>query len=122
MFAWQSLPEGKSGRWPICRNNHILIYTIILLNYYYKSHIGSQSPLIFNSRSSSLSTNLNKSQSQLCLAPRYVSLLLCLVPPHGMAFLPYYELSLCLGFPLHPVALLKRFFSLRSFHAESAFG
>jgi len=49
-----------------------------------------------------------------------VVLLLCLVPPLGMASLSvYYEPSLGLSSPLHHVALLKRFFSLHSFRAES---
>jgi len=32
----------------------------------------------------------------------------------------YYELSLCPVFPLHLIVLLKRFFTPRSFRAESA--
>jgi len=49
-----------------------------------------------------------------------VVLLLSIVPPLRIPSLSYYERSLCLAYPLHPVALLKRFFSLRSFRAESA--
>src|SRR6218665_1222405 len=55
---------------------------------------------------------LCSSLDRLYLLVPHVMFLSWLAPPLGMASLPYYELSLCLVFLLHPVTLFGHFFSL----------
>ena len=127
---------------------HTFLGLPIFPSIWLKSYTGSPLPLILNLGSSSFSPNLNLAvppaisltlcANQCLQRPLYATDSLdLLVPsvrtalvqcrafavtgPSSWNGLPSdYKLSLCPVFPLHLVVLLTRFFSSRSFRAESA--